>query len=715
MGYANVLQHSEEDCGAACLATIAQHYGRFLSLGRIRAAIGTGQLGTTLLGLSQGADNLGFQARTVRLSAEALDWLDELPLPAILHWQGNHYVVFYGQQRRHYVIADPALGIRHLSRQELLQHWSQGVTLLLEPDPVRFAEQASDRPQGLGRFLKPILQYRGLLSEALLLNLFVGLFGLALPLVIQVLTDDILVRGDRPMLARLGIAFVVLQALSSGFSWIQSQLIAHFAQRLELQLVLEFARKLLRLPLSYYESHRSGEVVSRLQDIQDINRLVTQVAIRFPSRLLVALVSLGVMLIYSLPLTGVALAIAIAMSGSTLVFLPLLRRKMQQMLALEAENQGILVESFKGALTLKTTAAAPQFWDEFNVRFGQLANLTFRTLKISILNRSFSGFAFAIGDIALLWFGSQWVLREELSIGQLLAFMALTDNFLLFIEFGIQFLDDYARVKASVQRLGEVIDAPDEVTAQAGEAWTELSPQADVICADLTFHHPGRPALLQDLSVKLPGGKVTALIGSSGCGKSTLVKLIAQLYPIQAGRIRVGAYNLRDLRLDCLRRQVLLVPQEAHFWSRSILDNFRLSLPQASFEQIVEACRIAEADGFIQQLPNGYQTMLGEFGTNLSGGQRQRLAIARALLLDPAILILDESTAGLDPNLESQVLNRLLRHRRGQTTLLISHRPSVIQRADWVLFLEQGKLQFQGPLGELQHCPGAASAFVACP
>ncbi len=713
MGYANILQYSEEDCGAACLASIAQHYGQFFSLNRVRAAIGTGQLGTTLLGLMQGADSLGFQARTVRVSPDILDWLDEIPLPAILHWQGNHYVVFYGKRGNQYVIADPAIGIRFVSRQILLKDWSQGVTLLLEPDPLRFAEQLGDRPQSLIRFLQPAWQYRGLLIEALVLNLFIGGFALALPLVIQVLTDDILVRGDRLLLARIGIAFVVLQGLSSSLEWIQSQLIAHFAQRLELKLVLEFSRTLLRLPLTYYESHRSGEIVSRLQDIQDINRLISKVLIRLPSRFLVALVSLGVMVLYNSALTGVAVAIALFMSCSTLVCLPTLRRKMRHLLTLEAENQGILVESFKGAMTLKTTGASPQLWDELNIRFGQLANLTFRTLQINILNRSFSGFAFGIGDIALLWFGSQWVLSGDLSIGQLLAFMALTDNFLAFIDFGIQFLDEYVRVKASVQRLSEVIDTPHEASSQGGQARAQISSSADIICADLNFHHPGRPELLKNLSVKIPGGKVTALIGPSGCGKSTLTKLITQLYSLQSGSIRVGAYRLGDLQLDNLRQQIILVPQDAHFWSRSILENFQFSLPHASFDQITKVCRIAEADEFIQQLPHGYQTILGEFGANLSGGQRQRLAIARALLFDPPILILDESTAGLDPVSEAHLLNQLLAHRQGKTTLLISHRPSVIQRADWVIFLEQGQLKFQGPLLDLQRNPGAAAKFVA--
>lgn len=202
------------------------------------------------------------------------------------------------------------------------------------------------------------------------------------------------------------------------------------------------------------------------------------------------------------------------------------------------------------------------------------------------------------------------------------------------------------------------------------------------------------------------------MIGQSGCGKSTVAKLIAGLYTQQSGNIRIGIYNLSDLSLDCLRQQVVLVPQDAHFWSRSILENFRLGNPHVSFEQIVQACQIAEADEFISRLPEKYQTVLGEFGANISGGQRQRLAIARAIVNDPPVLILDESTGGLDPVSESLVLEQLLSHRQGKTTIMISHRPRVINRADWIVLLDHGKIKLQGTLEELRSQSGDHLNFL---
>jgi ATP-binding cassette subfamily C protein len=207
-------------------------------------------------------------------------------------------------------------------------------------------------------------------------------------------------------------------------------------------------------------------------------------------------------------------------------------------------------------------------------------------------------------------------------------------------------------------------------------------------------------------------GSVVALIGESGCGKSTLAKLIAGLYPLESGNIRLGIYNNQDLALDCLRQQIILIPQEPHFWSRSILANFRLGSPHVTFEEIVKACQLAKIDDFISKLPDKYQTVLGEFGASISGGQRQRLAIARAIVTDPPILILDESTANLDPVSEAQVLDGLLSHRQGKTTILISHRPRVINRADWIVLLEQGKLKMQGTLEEMRSHPGNHMDFL---
>ncbi|MDB9305305.1 MULTISPECIES: peptidase domain-containing ABC transporter [Cyanophyceae] len=694
--YPCVSQLSEEDCGAACLATISKHYGRFLSINRSRESVGTGQLGTTLLGLKRGSENLGFNARAVKASPEIIDRIKEVQLPAIIHWQGHHWVVLYNQQGKKYVIADPSVGIRYVDRKELTAAWN-GVMLLLEPDPDRFFDQPQDKPMGgFGRFLKRILPYRGLLTQVLMMNIALGVLALGSPVLIQILTDDVLVRGDVQLLTVVVAAVVVMTLFSSTLQLLQSTMIAHFGQRLQLGLVLEFGRKMLQLPLNYYEARRSGEITSRLRDINHINQLVSQIVVLLPSKFFIAVISLGLMLFYSWKLTLAVILVGALMTLSTLPFLPILQQKTRSLLVLGAENQGVLVETFKGAQVLKTTNAGPQFWEEFQSRFGRLANLTFSTVQIGIINSTLSRLLSSIGGVALLGLGSILVIQGELSIGQMLAFNVLQVNVLSLINSLVGLVDEYFRSQTAVSRLLEVIDATPEVVGGSQKPVAQISGSADIHCSHLTFHHPGRVDLLEDFSLKLPGGQAIALIGKSGCGKSTLAKLLAGLYQPNSGNIRIGSFNLDDIALDCLRQQIVYVPQEPHFWSRSILENFRLGTPYISFEEIVKACEIADADSFISQLPSKYQTVLGEFGANLSGGQRQRLAIARGILTNPPVLILDEATAGLDPVSEASVLDAILDYRKGKTTVLITHRPSVVKRADWIVMLEKGEVQLEG-------------------
>jgi ATP-binding cassette, subfamily C, bacterial len=347
--------------------------------------------------------------------------------------------------------------------------------------------------------------------------------------------------------------------------------------------------------------------------------------------------------------------------------------------------------------------AAPRFWQEFQKRYSVLANLSLRTNQIGIMNNSFAGLVSGAGGIALLWFGGNLVINpsENFSIGQLLAFKAMNDNFSYFVSTVISFVDEYTRIKAAAQRLSEVTKAVPEDREDAQKPAATIAPDAEIVCSNLSFNYQNRSDLLDNFSMRIPGGQVTAIMGQSGCGKSTLAKLLAGLYQPQSGNIRIGLYNQQDLSLESLRQQVVLVPQEPHFWNRSILENFQLTDVNVTFEQVVTACQITGADEFISKLPNKYQTILGEFATNLSGGQRQRLAIARALMTNPPVLILDESTSGLDAASEVDLLDRLFQYRRGKSTILISHRPAVIQRADWALLLEQGQVAMQGHPSDL--------------
>ena len=712
MKYQIVLQHSEEDCGAACIATIAKHHGRTFAIGRIREAVGTGSRGTTLLGLSRGAEVFGFNARQVKATNQIIDRLNEVPLPAIIHWKGYHWVVLYGKKGKKYVIADPGVGIRYLTRRELIAGWGNGIMLLLTPDDSRFYEQENDQVGGFGRYLQRVWPYRHILLLAIVINFGVGLLSLASPLMMQLLTDDVLVRGDTQLLTTVAIGVIVMNLFRSGVGLVQSHLVGHFGQKLQLGLILEYGRKLLHLPLSYFEGRRSGEVVSRIADVNAINTLVSQIVLGLPSQFFIALISLGLMIVYSWELTLASIAAFVVVTGINLLFLPALRRKTRNTIVLGTENQGFLVETFRGVQVLKTTQATPQAWQEYQGNYGRLANLGWSRMKLGLYSGTITGIFSTLISIAVLWLGSYLVIGGKLTIGQLMAYNGMSGNFLGFLGAAIGLIDEFITAQVVIQRLTEVIDATPEDEKDFQKPWAEIAGNADLTCTKLNFHHAGRVDLLEDFSVTITGGKVIALIGQSGCGKSTLAKLLAGLYASQSGNIRYGTYNQQDLSLDCLRQQVVLVPQEPHFWSRSIIENFRFSYPKVTFEQIVKACQIAGADEFISELPDKYQTVLGEFGANLSGGQKQRLAIARAIVTDPPVLILDESTGALDPVSEAQVLDQLLDYRQGKTTILISHRPKVIQRADWIVMLEKGKLKIQGTPEDLSSIAGDHLDFL---
>ncbi|MEB3233482.1 MAG: peptidase domain-containing ABC transporter [Leptolyngbyaceae bacterium] len=694
--YTVYKQHSEEDCGAACLGAIAKHIGYPLPLAKIREVVGTSQHGTTLLGLQRGAEAIGFYSRSVQTNAEVLDRLDEMPLPAILHWKGVHWVVFYGRQGQHYVIMDPAVGLRFLNRRELRDGWSDWIALLLTPNLTKLSQHNDQPTSKLIHFFQQAWFYRTMLAQVLLINMVLGLLSLTTPFLIQILTDDVLVRQDLDLLNTVVVAIASLLIFSSTLGWIQANLILHFAKRLELNMVMEFSHRLLNLPLRYFEDHRSGEVVSRLQDVQMVYQLVSQVVVGLPGQVFVAIISLLLMIHYSSALTTAALVISVLMSISTVAFLPALQRRTREALVQDAENQGVLIETFKGAMTLKTLVATNKFWEEFQDRLGRFSVLTFHTAQIGILNSSFAGVVSGLGNIGLLWIGSQIVIQGQLSIGQLLAFHSMNRNFMGLISTLIGLMDGIARVKAATERLADVTDATSEIVSDETRAYLSLPDKVDITCQNLTFFYTGQTTLIEDLSIHIPGGKATAFVGPSGCGKSTLAKLIAGLYPTQSGNIRLGLYNLGDLALDCLRQNVMLVPQDAHFWSRTIVENFQLANPNCSLTHIITVCQAVDADGFISELPNQYYTVLGEFGANLSGGQRQRLAIARALLTNPPVLLLDEATSGLDQDSEARVLAGLLDYRQGKTTIIISHRPSILNYVQWIIRLEKGKVVQQG-------------------
>jgi ABC-type bacteriocin/lantibiotic exporter with double-glycine peptidase domain len=712
--YAFVKQQSEEECGAAALATVARHYGKRVSMPLVRQLVGTGHQGTTLLGLRRGADELGFHCRALRTDVDETFFRDvhQIELPAILHWKGNHWVVLHAVHSRSVVIADPGEGVVRLPHRRFLETWGDGVLLTLEPDMARLQRQPDDQSQlhFVLRLLRLARPYGGLLARAMGLNAVVGLIGLGMPLLMQVLTDDILVRRDAQLLGVLGFGMVALYGFRHLVEFLERKISSYFFERLELALLLEYGHKLMQMPMRYFDTHRSGDILNRIIEMGRVNTMFNSLLLDLPADMFLAIVSLIVMIVYSVQLTLIALSAYLFIVLIQLAFLPRKYALGARLITKNASNQALLVEFFRGAQLLKSSNAGEQAWDEFQGDFGELARLSYQESQLTILSDGAVNLLSSMLHIGLLVYGSTFVLSGELSIGQLLAFAGLGMNVLAFFREGSRFAVEVLADRSVFARLTDVLEAEPEQKQRSTKWWIDLRGDETIELRQLNYAHPGRRQVINNINARIPGGQVTALVGGSGCGKSTLAKLLSGMYPPASGLIRYGGASQGDMALDCLRAQVCLVTQDSHFFNRSIIDNFRFVHPQAHYDAIVEACQVTMADDFITELPNGYNTTLGEFGANLSGGQKQRLAIARSLLGNPPVLILDESTSALDPVLEAQVLDRLLEFRRTLTTILISHRPSVIARCDFLLYLENGQLRHQGRISEIDTSKAPALA-----
>lgn len=701
--YQWIRQQSGADCAAASFAIIAKHHGRTFKISRLREILGTGKGGTTLLGLKQGAESLGFWAKAFKSDRDRLnDLMEKLPLPAIIYWKGYHFVVLYGREGEKYVISDPGMGIRYLSRSELLKGWQGGLMLLLTPHPFWFLSQQGDRVDPWGSALQRLYPYRWTVLALFLLGCLLGVLSLTLPIFLQLLVDRVLL-GDRfQILPVILFFFCCLQGFHSLLNWGQLTLASQFSQKLQTGLKLDFGEQILQLPLTYHEARYDSVVRGVLRDIQGINRIVTQTIVTLPQQTLSGLAAIALLGIYNLQIALVASAIALFVASAIALLDPEVRQASYRTAVTAGNNLFFLSETFKNALTIKTIAVTPHLAREMQNRLEEEAEINSKNANLTHFEEALSQLLLGLGSLSLLAFTGYLYGQQYLSLGQLVSIYGLNLVLLDTSKTWVRFWLDFTQVKTAAQLLDELFDCTPENLGDEAKPWQEIAPHADICCQNLQFQYPGRLPILSNLNVTLPGGGAIAIIGYSGCGKSTFAKLLTRLYDLPRGEIKLGDHAIADFPLDCLRRQVVLVPQEAEFLTRSITENLQLAQPEATFADIQKACEIAAADEFIATFPEGYNTILGTFSANLSGGQKQRIAIARALLINPPLLILDEATANLDPPTEKRVMDRLLSHRKGQTTLLISHRPNVIERADWVFWIDEGMVKFAGTMADFR-------------
>jgi ATP-binding cassette, subfamily C, bacterial len=703
MKYQWVRQQSGEDCAAASLAIVIKHYGRNFKINRIREVIGTGKDGTTLLGVKRGAESLGFTTKALKVKPDFLDRLENVTLPAIIYWKGYHFAVLYGEKGDKYVISDPGMGIRYLEKEELLKDWQGGIILLLQPNPLLFFLQPDDKDNIFDSLLQRLYPHRGVISALIPCNLALGVLSLATPLFLEYTVDKALLTNKEEYIINAIIAFLVIQIVNNLIYWLQVQLSENFIQRLQIGLKTDSNQQILHLPISYHESRYNSAVGRRLGDIQQIISLIYQIVIDLPVQIFTALAAILILGYFNWKLTLITASIGTVISAITIALQPLIKQATQKVFSTSGHNLFILSQVFSAALMVKTTGAAQQLEAEVQENLAKEIESNKQHNQIIVAVKTVKKLLLGLGNVAIICFAANFFFHQELTIGQLVALTGIANIFLASIDKLTQFLTNFTQVKATTQLLAEIFDCTPENQGDDEKPVVALSSTSDITCNRINFHYPGRVKLLDDFSVTIPGGKVTAIIGQSGCGKSSLAKLLIRLYSMQSGNICIGEHDIQNLPLDCLRQQATLVPQEATFLTRSIIDNLHLGKADATLDEIINALKIADAYNFIDTFPEKYNTIIGAFSANLSGGQKQRIAIARAVLQNPPILILDESTANLDPPTETIVLDNILAHRQEKTTILISHRPRVINRANWIIFMEQGQLKFQGSIEDFRE------------
>jgi ATP-binding cassette, subfamily B, bacterial HlyB/CyaB len=691
-GVAFIQQQSSSDCGVACLAMISQYWGKRYPLHQLREWAKVGRSGATLRNLANTAEKLGFMARPVRAS---LGKMTDQRNPWIAHWQGEHYVVVSRIRGNKLVLVDPALGPLTLSKQEFLAGWT-GYALILEPTR-KLIDLDTESSQSLGKFVRLLMTYRGVLGQIILLSLLVQVFGLFGPLFTQIILDQVITQKSLPALHIFTIGLVLFSVWRIGLTAVRQYLLDYFSNRLNLTLVVAFMRHTLSLPLKFFEDRNVGDIITRIQENSKIQMFLIRQAVSTWLDAIMAIVYLGLMFYYNWKLALLVLSLIPPMVLLTLCATPFLKQISREAFKESAEQTSLVVEMLTGIAAVKTAAIERETRWRWEDRLVRMLNVQFKGQKLANGLQVMSGLINTVGSTALLWYGATLVIQGHLSIGQMVAFNMLIGNVLGPTMSVIGVWDELQEVLISVERLNDVFAAKPEESAD--DHLLSIPAIRGMVRFDqvsFRYEESQDKNILQNLAFEIQPGEMVAIVGRSGSGKTTLVKLLQGMYHPSQGRILIDDYDLRHVSPQSLRSQLGVVPQECFLFSGTILDNIQLYRPNFTLEDTILVSKLAEAHSFIQDLPLGYSTKVGERGTNLSGGQRQRIAIARALLGDPAILILDEATSALDTESERRFQQNLERISRDRTTFIIAHRLSTIQRADRILVLDRGILAEQG-------------------
>ncbi|MCB1044598.1 MAG: peptidase domain-containing ABC transporter [Acidobacteria bacterium] len=701
-----VIQQMEAaECGAACLAMILSYFGKSTKLSEVREAVGLGRDGTSAAALLQTARHFGLRGRAVKVSC---DQISQLSVPAILHWEFNHFVVLERVNNDAFMVIDPAFGRRKMAAAALNKSFT-GVALIFEKSESFEGSEAENPFTRIRHYLAKILTSRGWILRIVTLALVIQLLALALPVLTGALVDRVVPHRDYSLLTLMGMGFTAIVGFRLMASVIRAHLLLFLQSKLDLQFTFDFVDHMVRLPFSFFQRRGAGDLLMRLNSNASIRDLLTSSAL---STLMDGVLVMFYLVALFLVSTAIGALVLLLGSVRLLIFV-FARKRVRDLVAenlkAEAESQSYQVQMLGGMQTLKTCGAEFHAVDRWSNLFVNVMNVNIRKGRLMAWTDSLMDATRMGSPLILLIFGGHLVLSGQMTLGTMLALNALAEGFLgplsSLVDMGLRLQD----LGALLDRIDDVVHTPTEQGADVVVPPPQL--QGRLRIESLRFRYDAQANdVLRHINLELEPGLTLALVGQSGSGKSTLGSLLAGLFKPTDGRITLDDTNIHEWDLRMLRRQMGVVLQHPYLFPGTIRENLVLARPDAPFERVVKACKIAEIHTTILDMPLGYDTILVDEGTTLSGGQRQRLALARALVHDPFLLLLDEATSALDTVTERRIQQNLKSLRC--TKVVIAQRLSTIENADIIAVLKDGQITEQGTHSELMAKAGTYRDLV---
>jgi subfamily B ATP-binding cassette protein HlyB/CyaB len=680
---------SSLDTGLACLVMLARFHALAADADQLAHEFTPGGQPAGVSDLLLAAKKLGLKAKRVTTSP---DRLEHTPLPAIASDRDGHFFVIARAEGGRVLIHDP-----RVARPEILpgdafvSRWNGDLILLTSRASLAGELAKFD----FTWFIPAIVKYRTLLGEVLAVSFVLQLFALATPLFFQVVMDKVLVHRGLTTLDVIAIGLLAVTVFEITLSGLRSYVFAHTTSRIDVELGARLFRHLLNLPLAYFKARRVGDSIARVRELENIRSFLTGNAITLVLDLFFSVVFIAVMLYYSGWLTLVVVLSLPAYALISFWITPILRARLNEKFNRGAENQAFLVETVGAIDTVKAMAVEPQLTRRWDNQLAGYVAASFKTSTMSTVAHESANLIGKLVTVVTMWLGARLVIDGTLTVGQLIAFNMLAGRVAMPVMRLAQLWTDFQQTGISVQRLGDILNARTEVS---GGNKSSLPPLKGAIrLENVTFRYrPDGPEILRDVSLSIEPGQVIGIVGRSGSGKSTLTKLVQRLYLPERGRVLVDGMDLALADSSSLRRQIGVVLQENVLFNRTIRENIALSDPGLPMESVIHAAQLAGAHEFILELPEGYDTVVGEHGDSLSGGQRQRIAIARALITNPRILIFDEATSALDYESERIIQNNMRSICKGRTVIIIAHRLSAVRDANRIVVLDRGKIVEEG-------------------